>query len=1003
MLKILLLLASASYAEAACSQLSTHVWHCPDTGNVYTNGSDLKTFLLAHPWACGDSIILYAGVEYRRPDVDLGPDWTLPYQSDCGTSGYKTQFISSRLSEIPFGQRKSLENYRAMMPLMSTSNSSIWAMSGTTAGSNQYAFRGIRHSSTANVIATRGRVSNLFLTAQFEFVCPGVSNGTAACQAYHAVIAQFRPKDFEIDRCIFEEYETTAYPEPNVFSTDGNSFVHSVSLGVYAPFDGLYLHDSYLNFVGYTNTTAESYTTGWISLGSSATNANPAVISNTGLVSALSISYSALCTTATDNFATQGAWDNACLPTGSFDNSAYAARVVIRGATGNWVGLNGPKILRARSDGSVDVLELNPDRGTYINMTYFDSTALGPLTGTVEAARFVLLTQYAVTMAFATKNVRIIDNFMQAWAMPLFTGGVDGPQYDQAVLLTGSTATSLILSHTRELYVGMLVTFNVPVGSGPSSYCHLSSGGCAATDYFRTGKVTAIDRGLGIVTIEGWGPDGTDGTTPDIGQVAWWRNDVVENIQVRGNAISRGYRHPNGDAGKGATEMKHCDYCLWDGNVMGGYLDENETARANINGTYFTEAKSQGGTDPNTTVKRTRISNNLGFGQLADGSPSCMWANAAILTDNEHSIQPGSEVWFEHNMHVGCKAFAGTAFAHPTLNAGTNIGYIHNTFAVDMAQVPTVRTIDHRDCNTYPESYYAAYSRTINSAVQNNIVAYGNGAYLGAPSTAVCWPTILADVQTNIMIDIDSVLAGQAALDAIFPVNYYVANYTSFWEGTCAYDSWANCKLATGNPNRGAASDGGDPGADVDQVRDRLHRWSEQAGLIQVNIPAYTMALRLGSWTLGSVATTVNFTLFDSSPSSGCTVELFTNRNRSTRAADAPTPQACNRASSAVSNNLVGYVFGGSSALTANTEYFYKITDGDRVMVGNFTTTAARPSDAVLRYTYSTARTGALCTNPGMSSGCTNYSSAVAHSVTVPTGVVRYYQPNSGLIQPLTW
>jgi len=999
MLRILLLLASASCASAACGQLSTNVWHCPDTGNVLTNGSDLKTFLLAHSWACGDTIILYAGVEYRRPDVDLGPDWTLPYQSDCTSAGDVTQIVSSRLSEIPFGQRQNLKNYRAMMPLMSTSNSSIWAMSGTTAGSNNYAFKGIRHASTANVVSSRGRVSNLFITAQFEFVCPGLSNGTAACQAYHEVIAQFRPKNFEIDRCTFEEYESTAYPEPNVSATDGNSFLHSVSLGVYAPFDGLYLHDSYFDFVGYTNTTSESYTTDWISLGASATNASPAVISNTGLVSALSINYSALCTTATDNFSTQGVWDAACLPTGSFDNSARAARVVIRGATGNWVGLNGPAILRARSDGSVDVLKFNPDRGSYIGITNFDSTSLGALTGTVEAARYVLLTQYAVVMAFATKNVRVIDNFIQAWAMPLFTGGTDGPQYDQAVIQSGSTATSLILSHVRELRVGMLVTFNVPVGSGASSYCHLSSGGCAGTDYFRTGRVTAISGST--VTIEGWGPDGTDGTTPDIGQVAWWRNDIVENIQVRGNAVSRGYLHPNGDAGKGATEMKHCEACLWDGNVMGGYLDDNGVVRANITGTYFTEAKSQGGTDPNTTVKNTRFSNNLGIGQLTDGTASCMWANAAILTDAEHSIQPGSGVFFDHNVHVGCEAFIGTSFAHVTLSGGTDIGYRHNTFAVNMAQTPNVRTIDQRDCDGNPEAYNIEYNRVVRGAVKDNIMAYGNGPQFGSPSTASCWPTVATDVVSNIMINTEGVLANQAALDAVFPSNLYVADYTSFWAGTCAYDSWTNCKLHSSNPNRGAASDGGDPGADIEQVRDRLNRWSERAGLIESGLPISSeMRNRAGNWTIGSTTAIVRFQLYNSL-SSACTVELFTNRNRATAHADASSAQACNRSSSVASGNNVAYVFGGASALTANTEYFYKITDGGRVMVGEFRTQPAGSGAAVSTYRYSSARTGNLCTDAAMTTSCSSISSAATHSVSVPQGALRYYQSAGGAVIPV--
>lgn len=82
----------------------------------------------------------------------------------------------------------------------------------------------------------------------------------------------------------------------------------------------------------------------------------------------------------------------------------------------------------------------------------------------------------------------------------------------------------------------------------------------------------------------------------------------------------------------------------------------------------------------------------------------------------------------------------------------------------------------------------------------------------------------------------------------------------------------------------------------------------------------------------------VNFQTF--SAIGGCTVELFTTRNRSTRHADASAAQSCSRASSVIDGTRVTYVFGAVADLTASTTYFYRITDGSRVMVGEFVTAA---------------------------------------------------------------
>jgi hypothetical protein len=505
------------------------------------------------------------------------------------------------------------------------------------------------------------------------------------------------------------------------------------------------------------------------------------------------------------------------------------------------------------------------------------------------------------------------------------------------------------------------------------------------------------------VTLEPWGSGGIDGTTPEIGGRAIWKNWKLEGLEVRGNAISRGYLHHNGDAGKGVVEIKKCDNCFIDGNVMGGYLDSAKKMVGNVGGTYFIESVNQGGQDPNNLPNNIRFSNNLGSGQLGDGTVSCLWNNAMIgAYVHWHSAKMAEKLFYEHNVATGCIATEIPQQTHANFLSGLNSHFKHNTFAPDMAQTYDYRFTANSDCvptgtETFP--FFPELGRSYNAGIKDNIIGYGNGAYLGNPDTATCWPTIAADIQKNIIVDTESV--GTSTINTAFPNNFPVADYTSFWAGTCAYDSWTNCKLASGNANRGAASDGGDPGADIEQVQDRLYRWSERAGLIESDMPASpNMRNRAGNWTIGSTTAVVRFQLYNSL-SSACTVELFTNRNRATAHADASSAQACNRSSSVTSGNNVAYVFGGSSALTANTEYFYKITDGSRIMVGEFKTLPAGSGAAVSTYRYASARTGNLCTDAAMTTSCSSISSAATHSVSVPQGALRYYQAAGGAVIPI--
>lgn len=357
-----------------------------------------------------------------------------------------------------------------------------------------------------------------------------------------------------------------------------------------------------------------------------------------------------------------------------------------------------------------------------------------------------------------------------------------------------------------------------------------------------------------------------------------------------------------------------------------------------------------------------------------------------------HSGKTAERIFYEHNVAVGCEAVAQPQFTHIQMLSALNSHYQHNTFAPNMAQTYDYRFASNSDCipaGTENFPFFPEIGRSYNAGVRDNIIGYGNGAYLGNPNTATCWPTIANDIQKNIIVDTESV--GTSTINMAFPNNFPVANYTSFWAGTCAYDSWQNCKLAAENPNRGAASDGGDPGADIEQVRDRIERWSERAGLLQSNPHTALMELNPSSWQVGSTHVAVRFTL--TAPLSACTVELFTTRNRSALHADSNAAERlpCARAGSFVEDNMAVFVFGTFAPLSPSKKYFYRITDGPRVMVGEFSTVGARSGAFLWPLQLPAASTLTYASNADFT-GAATLPSSTQHSLPVASGAVVYWR-----------
>ncbi len=943
----LLLLAVLVIAPAygACTQRgSTGVWHCASTGDPNVDGETLWNFISITPlaFACGDTIILDAGATYRTLNAgSFAYGFRLRRQTGCG--GRKTQIISSLLAGLPPGKRVTMDNL-AQMPILQARAKQLGdsgaAITIYDFATNMYAFRGVAITTDSDISS----VNNTFHTALISSFVQGDVNRRLIDNEY----------DIEFDRCLIYPGEETTFG-PMTAHSSVDSYFRSVSVGMSITGSRYSIHDS--SVVGFGGSDASLKVSATFTAG---TNASPAVLTSVGIAAAYGIANVAGCTTG----CTAACW------------AAQGCRMAaFAGATGNWADLNGLRYITYESADSVRVGIGGPYELAASEPISYDSTSKGAMTGTITAVRAVPIEPTFAIVPNSGLDFSVVNNYIDGGQMPVFTGGsAYSPTDNRATVLAGTDATHLVLSQVANLSVGDLIDYDT--GARPT-LCPNSGKGCWYTTHC-VGMVTAISGNT--VTITPWGPSGTTNTAT-LGTATRWNGNNV-SFEVRRNTVHRASDVPA--TGKGYLELKTCVNCLIDGNIF------TDTLGTNI----FITARNQGN-DPWLKGGDLTFSNNL-FG----GSGGSLYKDLTQGEDDEKTSTRSYNISWENNVMPSVKFPVSANLGQFAGGGGTTRGGFRHNTSIPETGANTHYFMSSPDCFIpyYPD-IPGDYLIPIDFLVRDNLVGYGEGLSAGF---LVCWPTRDSSMLTNLFLASGTV--NSATIMATYPGNNAVANSAAVpLVGTCAFATWEQCALDPASPYKGTASDGGDPGADIPLVKDRLNGWSETAGLTTINPALTQMALRLGNWNIGSVYAVVNFNLFGSSPGSGCTVELFTDRDRVTTAADAPTAQACNRASSITGGNSVSYVFGGSVALSANTEYFYKITDGTRVMVGAFTTTVARAASTTIRYTYATARTGALCSDPGMSVGCTNYSSSTAHDVVVPNGVLRYYRAGTQPIQPLTW
>jgi len=362
--------------------------------------------------------------------------------------------------------------------------------------------------------------------------------------------------------------------------------------------------------------------------------------------------------------------------------------------------------------------------------------------------------------------IHIVNNYIEAQFNNIFLGGGDNYTLNTATV-TNPTMTSATLSNVNNLRVGDLVAFSSKATT-PSPW--------------ETGQITAINGStVSFTLLKG---NASPLIVPDANGTARWNGININNVDIRRNFLNKpdawnAFSYP-----KSFIEIKACVDCVIDGNRMYSGVVTNVAYTG----------RNQAGSAPWQRIENITYSNNImtgyGTGMVTLGS------------DNEQVTLPSGNWIIRNNLWVSpqpdSKFFLITT---GVLGGGHDIFISHNTVL-------------------NPGTMMVASGVTDGQFVlKDNIV--GNGEYgINCLLNSANLQTCLRGLQMT-----GNVIVGPPMMYRPYCTNLGSAVYPS--GNTCVSDSskvsFANLangdyRLATSSPFKGKASDGTDPGVDLDAL-----------------------------------------------------------------------------------------------------------------------------------------------------------------------------------------
>lgn len=471
------------------------------------------------------------------------------------------------------------------------------------------------------------------------------------------------------------------------------------------------------------------------------------------------------------------------------DRTLYPDRIQIQQ---NWIHPpeeDGTPLTTANINRSVD-------NGIYFEGTnsLIEQNDIGGFVG--KYANGQSMTTAGILITTWADNVVIQRNYIRAWTYAFFFGGGSKGFATQVATVTNCTTTSCQFSDTTGITIGKAIAVLV--------YKQVDSIGIER-EWWGQGFVSAIN-GSTVTISKPWcnGNNDPGGNScraftsanlrqfPADGAQARIEGLQPQNITVRQNYISKRpeWKTLLGQSGgKGYFELKACHNCTIDGNIFDHGTGSTITTR------------NQGGADPWNDLDGLRYTNNW--------SKRCNAVFTGYLQDGAQLTNRSQNVTFENNLCVGPlgepAGWEWMVVTSNVLSGGDNVRIAHNTELV----------ASYRNYTSYADAPMRGLVNVDNIHRGGGGACFTTGAGESGSPWSDCWPS--ATNSHNVIANIDNKPSDEIRAQWPTPANT-ITTLAGVGFVNPTLDALGNYRLRADSQFKGKASDGKDPGADIDAM-----------------------------------------------------------------------------------------------------------------------------------------------------------------------------------------
>lgn len=416
-----------------------------------------------------------------------------------------------------------------------------------------------------------------------------------------------------------------------------------------------------------------------------------------------------------------------------------------------------------------------------------------------------------------TQNVSIVNTYLESWFVPLFLAPTSDSQNTASIINVSFNAAShswsASFSNISNLSIDDLVAFQTTNGRTPSTNNAHSN----ESVVFQVGKVTSITgntvQGISWGTFDG---DLNGGNpllqTPDSPGLAQWNGLTNQNVTVQRNqfvvnfnaaeyvwthsggsptTLPRSTQQNTGNAPKSAIEIKSGSNVLIDGNTQDGWYTSFALLSPRNQGNTLTSGGVPWAGDFNISITNNYVHRMLNWDRiysLSIGGPQ--------LEDNEYSNVRSGHFLLKNNLLA-----SGADMLLSSMAAADDVSVIHNTYPGSAERGNSLIF------------WQGALSH--NFILRDNIVPFNEYGFNCMIPNVQCQSGMTED--HNVFIDnrSDGTKIDDGPLNSRFINDGIASSLDSVgWTDTTV----GNYRLRQDSPFKSKASDGTDPGVNIDAL-----------------------------------------------------------------------------------------------------------------------------------------------------------------------------------------